>query len=168
MVFKTDAGHRKSEIRDLEAGGLSFRQATIKWALSHPYVASVCVSITNFDEIHEYAQAVGKPLEDAEIAMLRRYTDEMYERYCRFCGECESRCPHGVAIAEVNRFAMYFKYYGREKDAMQLYGALGEEGNAALCEDCSGRCDAGCPFRRTVRRELVEAHNLLSFQRVEA
>ena len=168
MVFKTNAGNRKSEIKDLERGGLSFRQATIKWALSHPYVASVCVGITNFDEIHEYGQAVGQPLEEAEVAMLRRYTDEMYDRYCRFCGECEARCPHGVAIADVNRYAMYFKYYGREKDSMRLYDALGEGGNAAMCAHCSGRCEIGCPFRRAVRRELLEAHDLLSFPRGDA
>jgi predicted aldo/keto reductase-like oxidoreductase len=166
MVFKTNAGNRKNEIKDLEKGGLSFRQATIKWALSHPYVASVCVGITNFDEIREYAQAVGKGLEPAEVAMLRRYTDEMYDRYCRFCGECEGRCPNGVAIADVNRYAMYFKYYGREKDSMQLYRDLGE--GAAVCAECEGHCDAGCPFNRTVREELVDAHRALSFHGSEA
>lgn len=168
MVFKTNAGNRKTEIKDLEAGGLSFRQATIKWALSHPYVSSVCVGITNFDEIKEYASAVGKPLDQAEVAMLRRYADEMYDCYCRFCGECQGRCPNEVAIADVNRYAMYFKYYGREKDSMQLYEALGNDRAAAVCADCEGHCDGGCPFNRTVRRELVEAHRLLSFPRVEA
>ena len=29
VVFKTSAGERQKEIRDLEAGGLSFRQATV-------------------------------------------------------------------------------------------------------------------------------------------
>lgn len=168
MVFKTNAGNRKNEIRDLEGGGLSFRQATIKWALAHPYVSSVCVGITNFDEIREYGRAVGQPLADAEVAMLRRYADEMYDRYCRFCGECEGRCPNGVAIAEVNRYAMYFKYYGREKDSMQLYEAL-DDGRAAVpCGNCQGFCDAGCPFGRTVRRELVDAHHMLSLRTGEA
>lgn len=168
MVFKTNAGNRKNEIKDLEAGGLSFRQATIKWALSQSYVASVCVGITNFDEIREYANAVGKPLNEAEVAMLRRYADEMYDRYCRFCGECEKSCPHGVAIADVNRYAMYFKYYGREKDSMTLYASLGNCRTAGVCADCEGHCESGCPFKRTVRRELVEAHRLLSFRGGEA
>ena len=168
MVFKTNAGNRKNEIKDLESGGLSFRQATIKWALSHPYVASVCVGITNFDEIREYAQAVGKQLDDAEVAMLRRYADEMYDRYCRFCGECEGLCPNDVAIADVNRYAMYFKYYGREKDSMQLYELLGDRGGAAACRNCAGHCDGGCPFNRSVRQDLVDAHHLLEFRRDEA
>ncbi len=100
--------------------------------------------------------------------MLRRYADEMYDRYCRFCGECEKSCPHGVAIADVNRYAMYFKYYGREKDSMSLYASLGNCRTAGVCADCEGHCESGCPFKRTVRRELVEAHRLLSFRGGEA
>ena len=52
----------------------------------------------------EAVAAVGSDLSTAEVAMLRRYADEMYDRYCRFCGECEGRCPNGVAIATA--FAM--------------------------------------------------------------
>jgi len=166
LVFKTNAGNRKSEIKDLEAGGLSFEQATVKWALGNPDVASVCVGITNFDQIGEYAAAVGSRLERSEVAMLRRYSDEMYDKYCRFCAACEAGCPHGVAIAEVNRYAMYFKYYGREKDSMRLYETLSAGRAADPCESCGGACDAGCPFGRGVRAELVEAHRLLSFSRV--
>ncbi len=166
LVFKTNAGNRKSEIKDLEAGGLSFEQATVKWALTNPDVASVCVGITNFDQIGEYAAAVGSPLEDPEVAMLRRYSTEMHDKYCRFCAVCEADCPHDVAIADVNRFAMYFKYYGREKDSMRLYDALAGGSSAETCAGCEGLCNAGCPFGREVRAELVEAHRLLSFSRV--
>ncbi len=166
LVFKTSAGNRKSEIKDLETGGLSFEQATVKWALTNPDVASVCVGITNFDQIGEYAAAVGSRLEGSEVAMLRRYSDEMYDKYCRFCSACEADCPHDVAIADVNRFAMYFKYYGREKDSMQLYDALPNGCSADICAGCDGLCDAACPFGREVRTELVEAHRVLSFSRV--
>ena len=61
---------------------------------------------------------------------------------------------------------MYFKYYGREKDSMQLYRDLGE--GAAVCAECEGHCEAGCPFNRTVREELVDAHRILSFHGSEA
>ncbi len=166
IVFKTNAGNRQQEIRDLEAGGLSFRQATVKWALTNPNLASVCVGITNFDQIREYTAAVGAQLNGAEAAMLRRYAEEMADKYCRFCAACENNCPHDVAIADVMRFSMYFKYYGREKHSMQLYGALPQGSSAAMCDRCTGQCDAGCPFGRRVRAELVEAHRLLSMKSV--
>ena len=163
VVFKVNAGNRQREIRDLEAGGLSFRQATVKWALSNPYVASVCVGITNFDQVQEYTEAVGSQLSGAETAMLRRYAHEMYDKYCRFCGNCEACCPHDVAIADVMRYAMYFKYYGREKDSMELYSGLPRRCSASTCGQCPGYCDTGCPFGRRVQAELAEAHQLLSF-----
>jgi len=163
IVFKTNAGNRQKEIKDLEAGGLSFDQATIKWALSNPYIASVAKTITNFDQIGEYTAAVGSRPTESELGMLRRYRDEMHDKYCRFCGECEETCPRGVAVADVMRYAMYFKYYGREKEAMRLYRALPGSGTAAACHSCAGPCDGGCPFGRRVRAEMVEAHRLLNF-----
>jgi len=164
VVFKTNAGNRQSEIEDLEAEGLSFPQATVKWALRNPDVSSVAVSMTNFDKIRQFTSAVKADVTAAEVAMLRRYADEMYDKYCRFCGQCEASCPRGVAVADINRYAMYFSYYGREKEAMQRYHALSGRHTAAACVRCVGRCDAACPFGRQVRAELVEAHRRLSFQ----
>jgi aryl-alcohol dehydrogenase-like predicted oxidoreductase len=163
LVFKTNAGNRQREIKDLEAGGLSFRQAAVKWALGNPDVVSVAVSLSSFDDIREATAAVGAPLAGSEERMLRRYAGEMYNRYCRFCGTCEGSCPHGVAVADVMRYAMYFKYYGREKRSMQLYDGLPRRSTAAACQDCPGPCDTACPFGRAVRSELVEAHRLLSY-----
>jgi aryl-alcohol dehydrogenase-like predicted oxidoreductase len=165
LVFKTGAGNREKEIKDLEAGGLSYKQATIKWALTNPNVASVCVKITNFSQIREYAEAVSAKITEPEIAMLRNYASQMYDKYCRFCSTCEASCPHQVAVADVMRYAMYFKYYGREKDSMELYGRLRGGCTAAACDGCSAPCDAACPFGRQVKEELVEAHQLLSFAR---
>ena len=164
MVFKTNAGGRQREIKDLEAGGLSFPQATVKWALTNPDVSSVAVSMTNFDTIRQFTSEVNTGVSAAEVAMMRRYADEMYDKYCRFCGECEASCPHGVAVADINRHAMYFSYYGREKEAMQRYRSLSGRCSAEACDGCNGPCDAACPFDRSVRTELMEAHRRLSFQ----
>jgi aryl-alcohol dehydrogenase-like predicted oxidoreductase len=163
IVFKTNAGNRQNEIKDLEAGGLSFPQAAVKWALTNPDVTSVAVTFTNFDQIREYTAVVGSKPTRAELGMLRRYRDEMYDKYCRFCGTCEASCPHDVAVADVMRYAMYFKYYGREKEAMQLYDTLPERHSALMCDRCPGPCEAVCAFGRAVRAELVEAHRVLSF-----
>ena len=97
--------------------------------------------------------------------MLRTYAGQMYDKYCRFCSTCEASCPHEVAVADVMRYAMYFKYYGREKDSMELYGKLPGGCSAAACDGCSAPCDPACPFGRQVKDELVEAHQLLSFAR---
>jgi aryl-alcohol dehydrogenase-like predicted oxidoreductase len=165
IVFKTNAGNRQKEIKDLQAGGLSFPRATVKWALTNPDVSSVAVTITNFDQIRTFTAAAGSKLDAAEIDMLRRYAAEMYHKYCRFCGTCEASCPRQVAVADVMRYDMYFEYYGREKDALRMYDALPGGCSAATCERCTGPCDAACPFGRQVRAELVQAHRRLSFSR---
>lgn len=163
VAFKTNAGNRQREIKDLEAGGLSFPQAAVKWALSNPDIASVCVSISNFDQIRTFTGAVGKKLAAAEAEMLRRYAGEMHDKYCRFCRTCEGHCPYGVGVADVMRYAMYFKYYGREKEAMRLYAALPAGRGAGACGGCHGACEGACPFGRRMREELIEAHAALSF-----
>jgi predicted aldo/keto reductase-like oxidoreductase len=165
MVFKTNAGNRQREIKDLEADGLSFKQATIRWALSNPDVASVAVTMTTFADVSEAVAAVRAGLNAEEVAMLRRYADEMYDQYCRFCASCEGSCPHRVAVADVMRYHMYFAYYGREKEAMRLYRELPASATAALCADCDGPCDGACPFGRQVRAGLLEAHELLRWTR---
>jgi predicted aldo/keto reductase-like oxidoreductase len=163
VVFKTKAGNRQKEIKDLEAGGLSFPQATVKWALTNPDVASVCVTISSFDQIRTYTAAVGSKLEGAEVAMLRRYAEEMYDKYCRSCRTCEASCPRGVAVADVMRYAMYFKHYSRQKDAMRLYASLPAERTSRACDDCRGECEGKCPFGLEIREGLREAHAALSF-----
>ena len=163
MVFKVDAGGRQKEIRDLEKGGLSFRQATLKWALANPDVSSVAVTITSFDRIRECTGAVGSSLTEAESEMLRRYAGEMRDQYCRFCRKCEGHCPQGAAVADVMRYSMYFSSYGREKEAMRLYATLPGERSAAACDGCAGPCEGACPFGRAIRAGMVAAHRRLSF-----
>ncbi len=166
IVFKVAAGSRQNEIADLEAGGLSFPQATVRWALGNRDVASVCATMTSFDHVRTFAGAVGAPLSRAEGEMLRRYSEAVAHRYCRSCGVCEASCPAGVAIADVNRFAMYFASYGQQKDAMRAYADLPAGRRAAACRSCAGACDGACPFGRPVRSELVAAHHFLSFGEV--
>jgi predicted aldo/keto reductase-like oxidoreductase len=105
---------------------------------------------------------VGSRLNLAEAAMLGRYADEVRGRYCRFCAKCESSCPHGVAVADVNRYFMYDAYYDRHDEARHRYGALTPRRSAAACADCAAPCEAACPFGRPVRAELVEAHRRLA------
>ena len=161
IAFKTNAGNRQREVKALEAGGLSFPEAAAKWALTNPAVASVCVTFSSFDQIRSFAAAVGSRLTAPEVAMLRRYADEVRGRYCRFCAVCEPSCPHGVAIADVNRYFMYAAYYDRHAEARRRYAELPSRRAAAACAGCAAPCEAACPFARPVRAELVEAHRRL-------
>ena len=67
-------------------------------------------------------------------------------------------------LAEVMRYHMYYKYYGREKDSMQLYARLDPKRCPLACEDCPGYCEQTCPNGVRVRRQLVEARELLTWR----
>lgn len=162
VVFKCQAGKREKEVKDLEQKGLSFKQATVRWTLAQPGIHCVCVIIEDFTNIPEYKEAVMKQFGQAEDAQLRRYADAVDREYCRYCSGCESACPYGVAVADVMRYSMYFKYYKMEKEAMRLYAALPEERKPLACKDCQGRCNGACLHKRSVREGLLEAERLLA------
>jgi len=161
-VFKVSAGSREKELGDYEKAGLTHRQATARWALKNPAVTSVIERFSNYDDIKRALETMAKPFGPEEAAMLERYRRAFWDKYCRYCGRCEPLCPHGVAVSEVMRYAMYFKYYGYEKDAMELYAGLPPDLRAEQCRDCPGYCERGCPYGVKVRPQLVEAHELLT------
>ncbi len=161
VAFKVGAGKMQDEIRELQEKGLNQFQATVRWALMNKNVASVCAGIRSFRDVEESREAVSKKLTRADAECLRRYAKAVDKTYCRYCSTCEPYCPKGVSVANVMRYAMYFKYYKMEKEAMQLYSELPMECRPDACEDCPGYCENGCPHQRSVREGLLEAKRLL-------
>lgn len=161
VTFKCQAGKRENEIKDLEQKGLTHSQATVRWTLAQSGIHSVCVAINNFQDIKDYKDSVMKQFGQAEDLHLRRYARAVDRDYCRYCSSCESVCPYGVAIADIMRFSMYFKYYKMEKEAMQLYASLPMARQASPCRDCPGHCNGACPHKRATREGLLEAEKLL-------
>jgi hypothetical protein len=162
VAFKSSAGQREKELADFTSKGLTQEQATVRWVLKNRAVASVLRLFSTFEDVKGAQQIMAKKFGPEEAAMLERYRQAFWSSYCRYCGKCDGLCPYGVAISEVMRYAMYFKYYGREKDSMELYARLDPILRANPCSDCPGHCERGCPYGVNVRAQLVEAHQLLT------
>ncbi len=160
--FKISAGKRHREIEKFRENGKGFHTAATKWALQNPQVTSILGSMTSFEAVEEYLAAVGKKLTPAEEAMLGEYRQTFDSEYCRNCGTCQKHCPYGVAVADVMRYCMYYKYYGTEAEAMEKYRELAAEARALRCADCEGLCVPYCPHGLRVRDNLIEANSLLS------
>jgi predicted aldo/keto reductase-like oxidoreductase len=160
--FKIEAGKRGKEVEEFQKGGLSARAAAVKWALQNPCVTSILGMIRSFEAIEEYLRAAREKLTAHEEQMLRRYVEIFDSEYCRNCGTCQQHCPHGVAIADVMRYCMYFKYYETEKEARRLYAELPPQVRPSVCYTCAGHCAAHCPHRLQVRQKLLEADRLLA------
>lgn len=166
IVFKVGAGRRDKASREMSRLqtklGVSAEQAKIKWALQNKLVTSVVSGERSFEGIGEACKAVSTPLSRAERRYLDAYVERFRHEYCRYCGTCLSACPNGVKVDDVMRFAMYFKYYGAEKTAMQEYTSLSAEAQAGPCAECAGHCMAACPNGVRVQPQLAEAHRLLT------
>ena len=161
-AFKVSAGSREKELEELESKGLTQEQATVRWVLKNPAVASVLRLFTKFEDVKGALEIMSRKFGPEEQAMLDRYKDAFWSRYCRYCGKCDGLCPFGVAVSDVMRYAMYFKYYGHEKIAMEQYAALAPGIRAVPCTKCPGHCERACPYKVKVRAQLIEAHELLT------
>ena len=162
IVFKIRAGAREAEVKALQEKGLQLSQARVRWALSNPNVTSACVHFSNFSAVEGYLEAVSKKLSFEDTRLLEDYRRAFSDRYCRNCGTCAELCPHGVDVANVMRYHMYFKFYGFEKEAMSRYAALPQSAKPLACRDCSSVCEKACPHGLTTRRNLLEAARMLT------
>jgi hypothetical protein len=160
IAMKTLAGAKDMAF---DAKGEPFEPAALKWALKHPELSGLIITIKSIDDLDLYLQASGKDFTASDRRVLDLYARRFGSEYCRTgCGECEPLCPNGVDIASTLRYQMYFKDYGSEKLAMTSYAAL--DNKAAACADCGlTGCTAACPFGLNVKGMLIEAHNTLSF-----
>ena len=162
IVFKVRAGAHEAEVETLQKKGLELYQARMRWALSNPHVSSVCMHFNNFSFIDNSLEAVNKKLSYQDQDLLEEYRQAFDNKYCRGCGTCSLSCPHDVDVSNIMRYAMYFKYYGFEKEALSRYAAVPEESRPLACEHCSAPCESACPHGLATRSNLLEAHKLLS------
>ncbi len=161
VAMKTLAGAKDMH---LDTKGEAFETAAFKWVLKHPEVNGLVISIRTVSDLDLYLRASGKKFTAADQKVLDRYANMFGKEYCRTgCNLCETECPHGVEIASILRYQMYFKDYGMEKSAMESYTSLKRKAEDCLtCENAS--CVGICPYGLSVKNLLQEAHVALSFK----
>jgi predicted aldo/keto reductase-like oxidoreductase len=163
VAMKTLKGAKASVLKDFADQSQAFSQAAFKWVLGNPDVSGLVVSIRDLNQIDEYLYASGQPVKASDVALLQRYDDLITHDYCRpGCGACLDRCPYGVPVDDIFRYAMYFENYGRERDAMAQYAVIPGSHNASHCAHCPAPCEAACPFDLPIGDKLRGFHRLLS------
>lgn len=163
IAMKVFAGGLQGSLKPLVSEKQRYSQAAIRWTLGNPHIDACIVTMSTFSHVEEYVAVSGMPLQRPDSAVLARYRQEAGPHYCRVsCRECLASCPHGVAVNEILRYAMYFENYGMEKGAVELYGSLDPAKKPMACVSCDGPCEAACPHGLAVRNRLVFAHSILS------
>jgi predicted aldo/keto reductase-like oxidoreductase len=157
--MKTLKGARATALKDFADRSQVFSQAAFRWVLSNPDVSSLVVTIRDFQQIDEYLFASGQELTPSDLALREEYNRLVARDYCRpGCGRCLDRCPHGVPIDDVFRYAMYYENYGKEREAVEKYAGLSADRNAWRCVTCPAPCEAACPFDIPIRAKLISFH----------
>jgi len=136
-------------------------EPALRWVLSQPNLSSVCVTIKSFEDVKQYAALGGQRLTPEDEQTLQRLAAACARTYCRYCGKCAAACTNGVKVDEIMRYAMYYRHYGYQEAARQLYAALPRAQQAWACLGCPGPCTQGCPHGLPTRHNLVQAHRLL-------
>ncbi len=160
VAMKCKAGNQQEELP--VEGDVNGKLAAIKWALGTRHVHSVCSQISSYEDVDLLVNNATKVMTPEEEAYLERYRQHFAHSYCRHCGRCAAACPHDVAIADIMRYRMYFKYYRLEKDSMRRYAELPAERSAAICAGCPGHCHGACPHGIPTQERLVTAHEMLT------
>ena len=159
-IYKSDLN-----IRALQNQQTNARQAVLKWVVASDLFDTLVVSMRNFDQVAEYLAVSGATSLDARD---RRHLDTLASaigpQYCRpGCSGCLGACPHGVPVADILRYRMYFEHYGDEKFAMSRYGLVPAAARADRCDGCEAPCEASCPYGLRIRERLSGAHRQLTF-----
>jgi len=152
-------------IQALQNEQTNARQACLKWILASDLFDTLVVSMPNYDRAAEYLAVSGTTsLTARDERYLQTVAAAVGPRYCRpGCGACQDACPHGVPVADILRYKMYFEDYGEEKFAMQRYGLVPASARPSRCAGCAAPCETACPYGLHVRERLAEADRQLRF-----
>lgn len=162
VAMKALAGNKQGSLKSLVNERVKYSQAALGWVLSNPHIDSCIITMNTFSHVEEYVAASGKSLDRKSLETLSKYRNEAGSLYCRVsCRECLRYCPHGVAINDVLRYAMYYEDYRMEKSAIELYEKLSQGEKPIYCKNCPAPCTGACPFDISIRERLLHANRLL-------
>lgn len=138
------------------------RDAALRWVLNNPKVDVLSLAFGSFEDVETLLPLSGSKLDSKDKKKLAMFQQGLSNFYCRHaCGVCEASCPQNVPVNTIMRYNHYFDAHGSEKYAMEKYAAL-DAAKADTCQNCTGLCEASCPFNVPVKGLLQIAHNQLS------
>lgn len=158
IAMKTLAGARGADVEGFRDKYTSFKQAALKWVLSNPGVSNLIISISDRNQVDEYAAASGKSLTTADANLLREYRQRFDAQVCRMGSDCEPVCPNTVRVADILRASMYYHEYREEKHGLSEYASLPLAQSGANCAGCAAPCEQACPHHLPIKDMLVTAH----------
>jgi uncharacterized protein len=157
VAMKTQAGGYVTDA----LGPISPHRAALKWVLQDKNVTAVIPGMRNMTELREDVGAMGLKYSYFDELVLQRYGAAVRPYYCSFCGQCESSCPHGVAISTINRCTMYAEAYKSMALSRSTYNEIPATASASTCLDCP-TCAARCVNGLDIAAKMSRARQILT------
>jgi uncharacterized protein len=144
-------------------------ELALRFVLSNPGVSLALSGMSTLEQVEDNLQTASSPAEltpddlrslDAPLRKLQGLAD----LYCTGCNYCMP-CPHAVAIPRIFEFHNRGRVYGLWDNARFVYSMIGKipwlpGKQADACVEC-GECEAKCPQKIPIRRQLKESHKAL-------
>ncbi len=146
-------------------------ETAFRFVFSNPNVDCVLSGMSDPVELEENVRIALKsqalsPSELSDINALMEQRKKLADLYCTGCSYCLP-CPVGVDIPTIFSCVNYVNVYGMKQYAKKKYleigqGPDGKKKRADACIGC-GKCEKKCPQNIEIRKQLIEANNMLKF-----
>lgn len=135
--------------------------ACLRWLAADHRVHSLPVAMQSIEQVDQNVAALQRPLSDEDRGSLVASLPYVSPRFCRMCGTCDGACPHGLAVSDLVRVAMYLEGYQDRALARFQLESIPAPRRRGSCHNCS-HCPVVCPNGVAVRDRVLKAQELLA------
>ncbi|MCL2462274.1 MAG: aldo/keto reductase [Defluviitaleaceae bacterium] len=148
----------------------SSAETALRFVLSNPNVNVALSGMGNLDMVEENVRIACNDnllteTEKDNVNEMMRENRRLAELYCTGCRYCMD-CPQGIDIPRLFELMNYHKVYGQTEYAGNIYTHIvngtgwDKSKPATACVEC-GACEAKCPQKIEIIRQLKETHEAL-------
>jgi predicted aldo/keto reductase-like oxidoreductase len=165
MGQKAETEEDKKLVDHFKQRGFTEGQAKIKAVLEDKRISSACVLMSNVAVLISNIAAVldKTKLTESDMAVFKRYAKATCDGYCTGCAHiCDLALPEAPYISDIMRYLMYYKSYGDQVHARQLFAQIPANVVNRLLNTDYRDVEACCPQHLPIGKLVTEAISKLA------